>query len=312
VTITLTTDNSAKLKLITPYVPYLPARYRALGGKWNPIEKAWYFDPRDSDRVRDLCVEVFGIDPLAGPDEQPEMVTVRLHMDAWETRTSEIWLFGRDIVSQPSRDAPTRFGRGVVVVHGEFAGGGSRANPAMNAQPGTIIEIRDVPRPLADEQVRKWAAYAEELSAMAAERETRLGQPMCDPSDIASLRKQAEEAASAVQIIEPVDPAPAGELTMAEHRACQGCLDGCSLHSTVHCISCVNEPWPCDATEMKRQTLLFVADDLRRTAEAHLKSASIEGRRLYRKHLIQTANVLIEHATSYEQAAAKERREDGD
>jgi hypothetical protein len=49
------------------------------------------------------------------------------------------------------------------------------------------------------------------------------------------------------------------------------------------------------------QTLLFVADDLRRAAEAHLKSADIEPRRLYRKHLTETANVLIERAEFYEQ-----------
>jgi hypothetical protein len=50
----------------------------------------------------------------------------------------------------------------------------------------------------------------------------------------------------------------------------------------------------------KEQALLFVADDLRRAAEAHLKSAAIEGRRLYRKHLTETAHVLLERAEHYE------------
>lgn len=54
----------------------------------------------------------------------------------------------------------------------------------------------------------------------------------------------------------------------------------------------------------KRQTLLWVADDLRRAAEAHVKSAAIESRRLYRKHLYDTAAVLIERAAFYEQSAA--------
>lgn len=54
----------------------------------------------------------------------------------------------------------------------------------------------------------------------------------------------------------------------------------------------------------KEQALLFVADDLRRAAEAHIKSAQIEGRRLYRKHLLETADVLIERAEFYEQSAA--------
>lgn len=34
---------------------------------------------------------------------------------------------------------------------------------------------------------------------------------------------------------------------MAEHRACHGCIDGCTRESPVHCASCVHEPWPCDA-----------------------------------------------------------------
>ena len=34
---------------------------------------------------------------------------------------------------------------------------------------------------------------------------------------------------------------------MANHRACRGCMDGCTADAPKHCASCVNEPWPCDA-----------------------------------------------------------------
>jgi len=34
---------------------------------------------------------------------------------------------------------------------------------------------------------------------------------------------------------------------VAEHRACHGCLDGCTRESAVHCTICVNQAWPCDA-----------------------------------------------------------------
>lgn len=40
---------------------------------------------------------------------------------------------------------------------------------------------------------------------------------------------------------------------MAEHRACHGCLDGCSRESAVHCSSCVHEPWPCDAQRLTEE-----------------------------------------------------------
>lgn len=207
-------DGTTRLALKTPYSPELPAKCRALGGKWNAETKTWYFDQRDADRVRSMCVEAFGVDPLAEPDEAPELVTVRLNMDAFNTRAAELWMFGREIVSQPSRDGATRLGRDVVIISGGFLGGGSRANPAMNAKDGTILEVRDVPRSLAEEQVAKWAAYAERLAASADEKESRLGEPACDRGIIDGLRQQSEAAQAAVTIVdaapvERLDPATA-------------------------------------------------------------------------------------------------------
>ncbi len=40
----------------------------ACGGRWNGDEKTWDFDPRDEDRVRDLCKEVYG--PSGSPPEE--------------------------------------------------------------------------------------------------------------------------------------------------------------------------------------------------------------------------------------------------
>lgn len=74
---------------------------------------------------------------------------------------------------------------------------------------------------------------------------------------------------------------------------CPGAGCSCKCHT--------DYPDPVPGTD--RQTLLFVADDLRRTAEAHLKSASVEGKRVERKHLREIARVLIERASYYEVAA---------
>lgn len=208
-------DGSTKLQLKTPYTPDLPAKCRAIGGKWGSGDKAWYFDTRDADRVRALCVQAFGIDPLAEPDEQPELVTVRLNMDAFNTRAAELWLFGREIVSQPSRDGRTRLGENVVIVSGGFLGGGSRANPAMNAKDGTVLEVRDVPRQLAEEQIKKWAAYGEQQAKIVAERVEKYGADYNDGGITATYRQQVEAAKSAVVIVEEapqperVDPATA-------------------------------------------------------------------------------------------------------
>lgn len=48
------------------------------------------------------------------------------------------------------------------------------------------------------------------------------------------------------------------------------------------------------------QTLLWVADDLRRTAEAHFKQADITAKRIERKYLRATGSVLIGRAIYYE------------
>lgn len=51
--------------------------------------------------------------------------------------------------------------------------------------------------------------------------------------------------------------------SMAEHRACHGCLDGCTRESAVHCVSCVAvQAWPCDA-----QLLTEEVDRLNRLVE---------------------------------------------
>lgn len=144
-------DGSTKLKLVSPFVPGFSDKARALGGTWNATSKAWYFDTRDSRRVRDLVQTTYGADPLAEPGDEPELITVRLDLDGFETRSSNLWAFGREIVSRGNRDYSVRLGDGVIIIAGGFPGsGGSRANPALMTKPGTIVEVRDVPRPLVD------------------------------------------------------------------------------------------------------------------------------------------------------------------
>lgn len=66
---------------------------------------------------------------------------------------------------------------------------------------------------------------------------------------------------------------------------------------------------PPPTTGRDRQMLLWVADDLRWAAEAHLKSADICGKRIERKHLKQIADALLERARFYERRAAQRGQE---
>ena len=163
-------NGTTVLKLATPYSPALPAKCRALGGKWYAESKTWRFDVRDARRVSALCLEIFGLDPLAEPGETPELVTVRLELDSFDTHAASFWSFGREIVSRGGRDYPVRLGDGVIVVSGGFPGhGGSVKNPALNTQDGTILEVRDVPRSLVDELLAKRGKRVVELQAAIVE-----------------------------------------------------------------------------------------------------------------------------------------------
>lgn len=139
------TDGTKQLKLTSPYEPTLPPKARALGGRWHPETKTWRFDPRDVERVRSMCLGTFGVDPLAEPDEGVEIVTVRIDLDKVGD-TNELWLFGRCIATRPSRDYRVKLGDGVVLIAGGFpSSGGSAKYPALRAQTGTVLEVRDVP-----------------------------------------------------------------------------------------------------------------------------------------------------------------------
>lgn len=54
---------------------------------------------------------------------------------------------------------------------------------------------------------------------------------------------------------------------------------------------------------MDEQTLLFVADDLRRVAESYFKSAEITMTRIEGKRLKQIGRILIERAEFYERVS---------
>jgi hypothetical protein len=141
-----------KAKLVAPYHPDLPARAKALGGTWDPAKQAWYFDQRDTRRVADLALDLFGIDPLGPP---AELVTVRVDLDQLQMSRydspPELYFAGRCVARRPARDAAVTLGPGVILIRGGFpAAGGTAKHPSLAATPGTVIEVRDIPRPAAE------------------------------------------------------------------------------------------------------------------------------------------------------------------
>lgn len=139
------------LRVNAPYHPDFPSRAKGLGGKWDSGTKSWTFDPRDEERVRALCRDIFGTDG----DTAPEMVTLRVDVDKVVGRNDqECWVAGRCIARRPGRDWHVRLGEGVILLAGGFPSrGGSAKYPALEPEPGTVLEVRDVPRPAAEKAV---------------------------------------------------------------------------------------------------------------------------------------------------------------
>lgn len=155
-----------RIALLSPYHPEVPSAAKALGGRWNSASKSWSFDSRDTNAVRALCTRVFGVDPLA--DAPIEAVTVRVGYPLFESAGSALWLFGRELAKRFGRDRAVSLGNDVIILQGGFPSrGGSVKSPALMADNNTILEVRDVPRLLAE-------ALVAELDAEVTKRDANL------------------------------------------------------------------------------------------------------------------------------------------
>lgn len=141
-------SNGRTFSVRTPYHPDFPSSARSLGGKWSAPD--WTFDARDEQRVRDLCIDLFGTDGTPC-----ELVTLRCKASSslWDAAGSacELYLAGRMVAKVFSRsDSRAKLGDGVVITEGGFCGGGSHRDPYATSKTGTVFELRDLPRAIAE------------------------------------------------------------------------------------------------------------------------------------------------------------------
>ncbi|MEU6628393.1 hypothetical protein ABZ905_08875 [Streptomyces parvus] len=181
----ITTENG-KTYLRAPFHPDWPQAARDIGGQFP--NGAWVFDARDEDRVRALAREIYGTD---GTPDPTGTVTVRTRVSNVRGdrggRPAVLYEFGRRIASRYSRDEPARLGTGVILVEGGFTpGAGTHSYIELGPLPGTVVEVRDVPRSVAvdhglhivdDEGPDRAALTAERdrLTARLAEIDALLG-----------------------------------------------------------------------------------------------------------------------------------------
>lgn len=155
--------GEARIYAATPYLPILPRKMKDLGGMWDADRQHWSFDARDEGRVRQLCIALFGTDG----SEAPYLVDVQIRQGGAlrPLGSQELWCCGRKIAWRPSRDGEVRLGEKVILIAGGFPySGGSARYPEVAPKEGTVLEVRDVPRPLAEQEV---ARHPQEIALLA-------------------------------------------------------------------------------------------------------------------------------------------------
>ncbi len=118
---------------------------------WDRQNKVWQFDPRDEFAVRSTLVDVYGTDDY----ENCEKVDVRIDLDKYEKGHlgQRLFALGRELAYRKGRDWYVDIGEGVAVVKGGFPDqGGSMKHPDLDAWSGTVLEVRDVPKPKAEQE----------------------------------------------------------------------------------------------------------------------------------------------------------------
>lgn len=139
-------QGESKLQVVSPYNPELPTAARALGGKLNG--KAWEFDQRLADDVAELYRRIYG----EWPGDATDYVKVRATAlkDIAEDKAG-IFLFGRCLARAYSRDSGAKLGDGVILREGRFRSGGSAKYWKTVCEEGTVVELFDVPRKIAEQ-----------------------------------------------------------------------------------------------------------------------------------------------------------------
>jgi excisionase family DNA binding protein len=145
--VTVTTENG-KTSVTSPYDTEFVAKAKTIGGKWDGPSKAWKFDSRDEQRVRDLCREIYGTD--GNPVETGDLVTVRVRLAEHEVTARDgafAKFAGRRIAERPGRDSTVRLAANVVLIDGKLPStGGSMRYPVIDAGDDVVVEVRDIPR----------------------------------------------------------------------------------------------------------------------------------------------------------------------
>jgi hypothetical protein len=159
----------------SPYHEGFVRKARQVGGRWDRAGKAWVFEARDEERVRDLLAEAFGargdedlsgglVDVSLPAGDRDFERSGALRWDGW----NRAYFAGRLLAERPSRDSEVRLGEGVILARGRLSrSGGSMKNPSLDFDADVVLEARGVPRSLVPDGVKIVSEGAREGDALA-------------------------------------------------------------------------------------------------------------------------------------------------
>lgn len=130
-------NEDKKFGIVSDYNQTWISKARKLGGKWNGVRKAWFFDNKKQDVVDESLKEVFGESPFS--DEEVERVDIKIKgVDFIKNNTIQVGTIV--VASRRSRDVPVQLKNDAYVTSGDFPSrGGSAAYPCC--EPNEDVEM---------------------------------------------------------------------------------------------------------------------------------------------------------------------------
>ena len=135
------TSGEPRIAVTSPYLADFVQGARKLGGKWSETSRRWLFDPRDRREVEDLLTRCYG----AASSDGVSLCTLRVTLpEAGSTYDCRLSVAGKTFARTYGRDSGAKITDGCRVLAGNLFSSGSRKNPTLCWDAGTVVLVRDV------------------------------------------------------------------------------------------------------------------------------------------------------------------------
>ena len=135
-----------KAYIFTPYNSNFIKKVKGIGkARWNGAERCWTVPKTEIDIVRQFMMETYG---ETDQTDDTEKVSVKVTFTE-EARAclGSIVLFGKTVATAFGRDTGAKIGDDVTLMTGKVKSGGSARNWVTIVEAGTVVKIRNVPKP---------------------------------------------------------------------------------------------------------------------------------------------------------------------